>query len=131
MGRKKKLDRGEILGMHESGMSAEEIANAIGCHMKTVTDILWMNGRTRKCLKGYFKCPIHPLEIQGIKDRIQIGQMIWIEVQDLDEELRTRKKEEKCRVAEKHPHLLLALDSRGRRRTVTYAELAVRGRTGQ
>lgn len=130
MGRKK-LDRGEILKMHEAGIPVEEIANAIGCHVTTVTDILRMNGRTRKCLEGHFKCPIHPLEIQGIKDRIQIGQIIWIEVQDMDGELRTRKKDEKCRVVEKHPHLLLALDSRGRRRTVTYAELAMRGRTGR
>lgn len=129
--RRKKLDQEKILKMYDAGLPVDEIAKAVGGHEKTVKDILRMNERIRKCSEENLKCPIHPVQIQSLKEQIQIGQMIWIEVQGIDEEFHMKKEDEKCRVVEKYPHLLLALDSRGRRRTVTYAELAVKGRMGQ
>lgn len=125
---KKKLDREEILGMYDSGLTVDGIAKAIGCYKTTVTDILRINGRTGEKMEEKWKCPIHPNEIQRLKDRIRIGQTVWIEVEEADKELRTRKKDEKCRVVGKYPHLILAKNSKGTRRTITYAELAIRER---
>lgn len=128
MAGKRKADIETVLGMHYAGKSREEIAEALGCQKSTVQKALADAGLTKYYKADSWKCPIHPTEIQRLKDQIKIGQPIWIEVQDMDEEFRVRKKDEKCRAVGKYPHLILAKNSKGTRRTITYAELAIRER---
>lgn len=123
-----KVDARMAVEMFQAGKSRKEIADVFGCKTSAVQRALSYAGFSKPYKTEERKCPIYPTEIQRLKDGIQIGQPIWIEVRDMDGEFRTRKTDEKCRVVGKYPNCILAKNSKGTRRTITYVELAVRER---
>ncbi len=76
--------------------------------------------------------PISKEEIEHIRRRLQIGEVIPVEVQKIDwstESMVFRQQEIRCRVAGKYKHVIEVEDQKtGRRYTTTYIDLLMKDR---
>ena len=76
--------------------------------------------------------PISKEEIERIRRRLQIGEVIPVEVQKIDwstESMVFRQKELRCRVVKKYKHVIEVEERKsGRRYTTTYVDLLMRDR---
>ena len=76
--------------------------------------------------------PISKEEIEHIRRRLQIGEVIPVEVQKIDwstESMVFRQQEIRCRVAGKYKHVIEVEEQKtGRRYTTTYIDLLMKDR---
>lgn len=76
--------------------------------------------------------PISKEEIERIRRRLQIGEVIPVEVQKIDwstESMVFRQQELRCRVVGKYKHVIEVEDRKtGRRYTTTYVDLLIKDR---
>lgn len=76
--------------------------------------------------------PISKEEIERIRRRLQIGEVIQVEVQKIDwstESMVFRQQELRCRVVKKYKHVIEVEDRKtGRRYTTTYVDLLIKDR---
>ena len=76
--------------------------------------------------------PISKEEIERIRRRLQIGEVIQVEVKKIDwstESMVFRHQELRCRVVKKYKHVIEVEDRKtGRRYTTTYVDLLIKDR---
>ena len=76
--------------------------------------------------------PISKEEIERIRRRLQIGEVIPVEVQKIDwstESMVFRQQELRCRVVKKYKHVIEVEERKsGRRYTTTYVDLLMKDR---
>jgi hypothetical protein len=76
--------------------------------------------------------PISKEEIERIRRRLQIGEVIQVEVKKIDwstESMVFRQQELRCRVVKKYKHVIEVEDRKtGRRYTTTYVDLLIKDR---
>lgn len=79
-----------------------------------------------------FRNPINKEEIERIRRRLQIGEVIQVEVQKIDwstESMVFRQQELRCRVVKKYKHVIEVEERKsGRRYTTTYVDLLMKDR---
>ena len=79
-----------------------------------------------------FRNPISKEEIERIRHRIKIGDVIPVEVNKIDwstESMVFRQQELRCRVVGKYKHVIEVEDRKtGRRYTTTYVDLLIKDR---
>ena len=116
----------------EAGYLVSEIAKKLGCSEFLVYSRLDNEG-IKKQRHVYNadrtpKVPIMPEEIERYKSQLKIGDKVYIEIRDMDGDLVIRDQTIRCQVTEKYRWHFLGKDKNGRRYSMTYIEMIIKGR---
>ncbi len=115
--------------MLDSGMSRREVAEALGVTYNTIAGMIARGDLTEPehekkkyapyAVRTLSKTPITREELALYRDRVQIGDKIWID---------QGEGPEKYRVIEKYRHLCRLENARGKKTTETYVNMIIGSR---